>query len=223
MTSASITPTDERLLQAFRRTEIISSNTIINKQSSTKNTFDVQLGTITRFYYEWDRAEVKLNGETRLCRLTHPTTGNCDIFFTPFGDLKWDEKRRKTYFSPLSKCECIVLLIDGETPFILSYYFSELTGPLPTINDGGVLHIRSYGDSVQIGGNNGGITLDTSQIIFKDWADSEQRNPVNTADITEDNVLNKEYYTKEEVDSLLQELRDEFNTKLEEEENGTTS
>lgn len=229
MKSGNITVTNGRLLRALNNANETARKTSTTRIKENYESISIHTGTLTKFYYNWDRAEVKLNNQEKevvLCRLTHPVSMGCKFFWTPFGDLKYDEERQHTYFAPAaSNYRCLVLTIKDEGSFVIAYYYNEKIGSPPNIAEGGVVHIAGYDESIQLGGvQEGGIILDAPNIIFKDWIAGDQRNVVPSANMTDDNILSKDYYSKEEVDSLLQELRDEFNTKLEEEEDdGSTS
>lgn len=214
MKSKNITVTDARLMNALKKVEVANTNNTSGSSSSTKSKqhdITITTATLTRFYYEWDRAEVITNNDNKkiLCYLTHPVTGSVNIVFTPYGELKWDENYRKTYFEPVGELLCIILTID-DSSFILSYYQNPNAVYLPTIVDPAVLHLSSYDNHIQLGGNYGGTTIDTRKLVFKDYMEPSQRNKVYSADLTEDNLTNKDYYTKEEVDELLKELKEEL-------------
>lgn len=211
MKSSNITVTDGRLLKALNTaTEQAKTVTSATKSASSSN-IKIQTGIILKYYYNWDRAEVKLKDKTVLCRLTHPTSMGCDFLFTPFGELRYDENRNHTYFAPAtSNFRCLVLTLEDEGSFILSYFYNEVIN-MPNIAEGGVLYISGYDEHIQLGGvQEGGIILDAPNIIFKNWLEGDQRNVVASKDFTEDNIQSNEYYTKEEVDELIKKLREEL-------------
>ena len=213
MKSNNVTVTDARLMNALKKVEVANTNNNLNNKSSSTKKQEITITTakLTRFFYEWDRAEVitKDNNKKILCYLTHPVTGSVNILFTPYGELKWDEHYRKTYFEPVGELLCIVLTIN-DSSFLLSYYQNPDAIYLPPIVDPAVLHLSSYDNHIQLGGNNGGTTIDTQKLVFKDYMEPEQRNKVYTSDLTEENVTNEDYYTKSEVDELLKELKEEL-------------
>lgn len=219
MKSNNVTVTDARLMNALKKVEVANTNNNLGKSSSTNKTkIDICVGELNRFFYDTQEAEVNIGGKLTFCKLTQPVAGSVSIFFTPFAELEWDKDLRKTYFKPYEQIKCLVLQID-KTYYIVSYFQEDIV--LPTIVDGGVLYLSGYNTSIQLGGNNGGIYYDTGKLVYKDWMNPEQRNKIYTTDLTEENVTNKDYYTKSEVDELLKELREEFS--LDEDEEDTTT
>lgn len=217
MKTSNITVTDARLLSGLSNAVTASSRVSTNHFSSTSN-IEIQTGILTRFFYDLDKAEVKLNnGNIVTCKLTRPVPDGLKFFYTPISDLEWDSDKKITYFAPLNdKIACIVLKI-SESYFLLSYYSLNVPNlPKPVTDPTFIL--GNYENQIEFGGSTGGVCIESEKIIFKEVSSPEQRNQVNTSDLTEDNILSKNYYTREEVNALLQALRDEFNTKLEQKE-----
>lgn len=215
MKSSNITVTDGRLMRALNNvTSAINNGSGGVNGGNEKVESGVFIGTLNRFYYESREASVKLSDKTVICKLTSPVGGSVDILFTPFAELEWDKDSRKTYFKPYEDIQCIVLKID-DTYYVISYYVKD--NELPVINEGGTLYLGGYNTSVRLGGGNG-VVVNSPKITFKDWTQPDMYNKVNTVDLNEDNVTNKDYYnksevyTREEVDELLKELKEELST-----------
>lgn len=220
MKSNNVTVTDARLMNALKKVEVANTNNNLNGSSSTTKTkIDITVGELNRFFYNTQEAEVKINGKLTSCKLTTPVAGSVSIFFTPFSELEWDKNLRKTYFKPYESIKCLILQID-KTYYVVSYFQDDIE--LPNIVDGGVLYLGGYNTSIQLGGNTGGIYYDTGKLVYKDWMNPEQRNKVYTSDLTEDNVTNTNYYTKEEVDELLEKLKEELTGETGDESDTTT-
>lgn len=214
MKSSNITVTDARLLDAFKKIETVNeTRTIEGSESEKKIDNEIRIGKLTRFFYEIQQAEVKINDKLIMCKLTSPVAGSVSFYFTPFSELEFDSNLKKTYFRPYEEIKCVVVKIDT-TYYIISYFQDNVQ--LPTIVDGGVLYLGGYNNSIQFGGNSGGIYFDTPKIVMKDWMNPEQRNKIHTENFTEENLTNEDYYdkeevyTKEEVDELIKELKKEL-------------
>lgn len=214
MNSSNITVTDARLLDAFKRIETVNeTRTIAGSESEKKIDNEIRVATLTRFFYEKQEAEVKLDDKLIICKLTSPVAGSVNLYFTPFSELLFDKDLKRTYFKPYEKVKCIVIKID--TTYYIISYFQDNVQP-PVIVDGGVLYLGGYNNSIQLGGNSGGIYFNTDKLVFKDWMNPEQRNKIHTEDFNEENLMNENYYdkdeiyTKEEVDELIKELKEEL-------------
>lgn len=208
MKSGDITVTDGRLLRVLKQATTTTSNRNSGNESSKQQDISITTGTLKKFYYDKQEAEVKTVKGTKKCYILKPFLGGADVYYSPFGVLKYDAQNKRTYFTVDSKVDCIILTID-DSNYILGYYRKN-PDYVPHIVDGGVLRLESFGEAIQLGGNSGGIYFDSSKIIFKDWTNPEQRNKLHTSDLTEDNLNNKDYYTKEEVDHLLNKLKEEL-------------
>ena len=194
MKSSNITVTDGRLMRALNNaTQAIANNTSLSGNNTQKD------------------------NELHVGKLTRPTEGSVNIFFTPFAELEWDETLRKTYFKPYEDIRCVVAKINDKY-YVISYFQNDKITP-PSIATGGSLYLQGYTTSLQINGDNGGIYFNTPKIVYKDWMTPEQRNTVQTSDLTEENLTNKDYYTKDEiytkseVDELIKELKEELGLK----------
>jgi|GEM_PF-2818561 len=217
MNSSNITVTDGRLMKAWNNvTQAIANNTSLSGRNPQKDN-ELHVGKLTRFFYETQEAEVKLTDKTVNCKLTRPTEGSVNIFFTPFAELEWDETLRKTYFKPYEDIRCVVAKINDKY-YVISYFQNDKINT-PPIASGGSLYLQGYTTSLQINGDNGGVYFNTPKIVYKDWMTPEQRNNVQTSDLTEENITNKDYYTKDEiytkteVDELIKELKEELGLK----------
>lgn len=114
MKSSNITVTDGRLMRALNNaTQAIANNTSLSGNNTQKDN-ELHVGKLTRFFYETQEAEVKLTEKTVTCKLTRPTEGSVNIFFTPFAELEWDETLRKTYFKPYEDIRCVVAKINNK-------------------------------------------------------------------------------------------------------------
>lgn len=207
MKSKNITVTDSRLLKALNIANTVGAKNAASN-GSEKQDIKIVTGTLKRLYYEQQEAEVVTSDGSKKCYLLKPFMGGAEVYYTPFGDLKWDKEKRRTYFTFEQKVNCLVLTVD-DSSYILGYFLKN-PSYVPAIADGGVLRFESYGDSIQLGGNSGGIYFNTPKLVFKDWTEPEQHNKIETSDLNEDNLTNKDYYTKEEVDELLNELKEEL-------------
>ena len=144
MKSSNITVTDGRLMRALNNaTQAIANNTSLSGNNTQKDN-ELHVGKLTRFFYETQEAEVKLTEKTVTCKLTRPTEGSVNIFFTPFAELEWDETLRKTYFKPYEDIRCVVAKINNKY-YVISYFQNDKIIPLMYIcyfNTAEIIHIE---------------------------------------------------------------------------------
>lgn len=206
MKSSNITTTDARLINALKRVEAAKTSVSGTAKGQAGQNQLFYTGKLKKYYYEWDRLEIQTQSSVKIVRMTHPVAGSCFVDFTPFGERLYDNKRGHNYFRPLEQITCIVINAGG---YDWCIGFAQDNVEKPKLLGAGALMLAGYSDKLVISGGKG-TTFDTSQLVFKDWTDDEQWNQVATADITQDNLTNEAYYSKEEVDEMFKKLREEL-------------
>lgn len=212
MKSGNITVTDGRLLSALNKVTTAANNTTSGGASSKdEGNAVIRTGLVKKFYYNWDRAEVDVDGELIVARLTSPLGYGCSLYFTPFGDLHLDKDRNHTYFNVNPNNRVIVVTVN-DSSFIIAYY-NDGTFYKPNIARGGVTYLSSYGEHIQLGGTQeGGMVIDGNSLILKNEQYNTDRNVIPVESLTEENVTNMDYYNKEEVDIVIDKLLERIET-----------
>ena len=206
MDSKNVTDTSSRLLQGM--------NNIINdaykKQNIEAKIEDkvqenmVTTGVITKFYPYLNKCEVRLDmtGEKVLCKIGSLFGGDLLFLYTPVGDEDYCEELHEPCIIPRSTLYVCLVNIhsDDDEYLMLNYYFpEELVGLNPSamgnfkiIAVGGV---KEYSIKFGIDGlnvtNNGAIELTELDDLEGD--------------------VTTEYYTKEDMDSIIKNVNDSIN------------
>lgn len=216
MKSGNLTVSDARLKKAFKNLQQITNDGSTSKKIK-EATEDAKLttGTINKYYMDLNKAEVKLStGKTVTCRVLQLFCNELILKYTPEGDYGYDETNGAGYIIPRTKIECAVLPTradTGHTDYFLIGYFNsnDVPDPVPAPSMGNVkLSYVSAVDEylVQFGAD--GFNVITNQLNQYTGVNSEYKQPVD--DLATNETLEKEYYTRAEVDELLENLKNEL-------------
>ncbi|MCR5026991.1 MAG: hypothetical protein K6A34_06090 [Methanobrevibacter sp.] len=199
----------------FKTLDLVVNKVIDNRKieqtiDETVDSSKTRTGVITKFYPYLDKAEVKLDNVAKpvLCRILHRMGGVLIDFFTPEGELDYCETLQEPCILPREELHVLVAdisNIDAKEMLLLGYYHPEdIVGIKPA--DQGYLKITNIGATntwgVQIG--NGEIKVSTNEgVVFEEGEFK-----------TDDTVINyandKDTYTKDEVNELLLQLKQEI-------------
>lgn len=210
MSSRNITDTESRLKQNLTNLsqEFYDNQNITEQIQTTVTENMLTTGIMTKFYPSLNKCEVKLDptGQKVICKNSLLFMGDLLLLYTPSGDRSYCDNLKEPCVIPRGKLGCIVANINsGDDEYVfLSYYAPyELIGLNPSkqgnfkiLSTGGVneYSLRFGLDGLQI--VNGGRVSKTELDDFGEELEDE------------------EYYTKDEVDALIEELRAEFNSSL---------
>ena len=223
MKSGNITVTDARLKKAFTNLQQVTNDNKVSKQiSEATEEAKLKTGVVNKYYVNIDKVEVTLNdsGETVMCRLLQLLGSDFDFKYTPTGDYDWDTELGTGYVVPRAPVPCVVLPT-GNTEqstdyFLLGYYNSsdEPDGVVaPPLGNVKLTYISAVDEYLVQFGSQGFNTISASVNQYTGVA-SDYTKPVD--DLATKETLTEEYYTREEVDKLLEELREELTPETEE-------
>ena len=217
MNSSNITVTDARVLENLSKV-----NNVLNNDKTTKvvkeevDNAKLKTGVIEKYYIHLNKAEVKLDDSNKIvtCRILQSFCNEFTIKYTPEGDFGYDEVSGTAYVIPRSKMECVVLPTSKSSKdtdyFLIGYFNSDNTLDLITAPTMGNIKLSyvSVTDEylVQFGAN--GFNVITNHLNQYEGVESEYKKPID--DLATIETLEKDYYTKEEVDELINNLRNEL-------------
>lgn len=211
-TTNDITLTNGR---EFKTLDIVVNKVIDNRkiEQTIEETVDaakIRTGKINKFYPYFDKAEVKLDNISKpvLCKILHFMGGVLIDFFTPEGEMSFCETLNEPCILPREELHVLVADIsnqDNKEMLILGYYHpNDITGIKPAQQ--GYFKITNIGATniwgIEIG--NGEIKVSTNEGVK--FTEGEFH-----ADDTVINYANdKEIYTKDEVNELLAQMKQEI-------------
>lgn len=203
MTSKDITVTDGRLAKAFKNmVEATSDNTTAIKLKSEVDKSKIHLGEMVMFYPYLDKAKVTLKDENKtiICKILHKCWGDMLDFFTPQGDWSFDNSLKERCILPTAPIPCLIADInDNSEEWLMLGYYADYDIVHNKPADKGEYKLTYIGatDEFYLKFGNGKFEVATTSGIS----------------ITEKNVGESErveYYTKSEVDELLDKLKEEL-------------
>ena len=211
--SKHITDTPARLLQGV--TSIVQDyydkQDIEGKIDRTVEDNLITTGVITKYYPYLNKCEVRLdkNNEIVLCKLLSLFGGDLLFLYTPSGDEAYDTTLNERCIIPRGDLNVLVTNInsDDDEYIMLGYYFpNELVGLNPSAQSQfKILAIGGVNEySIKFGLD--GLKITTNGEIEQTIMDDDE------GEITTE----KDYYSKSEVDELINNLREELS-------NGTTN
>lgn len=228
MRSGNITVSDARLKKAFKSLQESTSNSNTEKMvNEATDKAKLKTGVVTKYYMNLDKVEVILNGsnETVSCRVLQLLGSEFIFKYAPAGDYEWDAKLGTGYITPLTPMPCVVLPTDnGEnsTDYFLIGYYNSSDEPdfinAPPMGNVKLSYVSAVDEFLIQFGSQGFNTI-TNHINQYTGFNNEYTKPVD--DLATKETLT-EYYTREEVDKLIEELREELSP-TEEVENDTTT
>ncbi|WP_299523239.1 hypothetical protein [uncultured Methanobrevibacter sp.] len=217
MNSNDITVTDARVLNSFSKVNNLIFNGETEKQiKEAVNEAKLKTGIVKKYYMDLNKVEVTLNdgGGTVLCRVLQLLCAEFITKYTPEGSYDYDETIGAGYVIPRGEIECVVLpTSDNEKHadyFVIGYYSSKNTpDPVPAPTQGNIKlsYIGAVDEFlVQFGFN--GFNVISNNINQYVGYNSNYTKPID--ELASKQTLNKEYYTKTEVDKLLDDLKKEL-------------
>lgn len=221
MKSRNITVTDGRLLDAWGKiTEVTSKNhdnAVSKKIEEASEEAKIKTGRLICFYPYLDKCKVVLKDETVICKVLHRLGGGLIDFYTPIGERDFDEKLKEPCITPLEQSHCLVADIreeDSREMLLLGFYQKEDLRVTPA--ESGHYKIMGIGVANEYG-------LDFSNEEFKvfthDGASYEQGFHEDTESTSID--FDRPYFTKEEVEDLLINLKQEIEENYVQKQNTT--
>lgn len=201
-TTDNITVTDARLNKALmNRVEPQFLPKVTTQINQAINDSKLQIGVITKFYPYIDRCEVEVNDELIICRILHRYVGDLIDYYTPIGDEDYCDNLNEPCVIPRSQLECVVLDVnnDNNEQVMVGYLNSdEIVGINPAEMGNLKLVARTPTNQywIKFGWNGLDLRLPDNPVTNTGEFDSEME-PI-------------QYYTKAEVDAIVEELRKEI-------------
>ncbi|WP_407462788.1 hypothetical protein [Methanobrevibacter sp.] len=210
MKSDNVTVTQGRMKQAFSNSigQIVKNETTRIVQEAIDDS-KISAGVVTKFYPHLDKAEVQISNSNKkvLCKILHRFGGELIDFYTPNGDLIFDEEMKEKCIIPRGDLNCLIVDINSfdDEYLLLGYYNNEeLIGINPASQ--GNLKICTEGGTneffIKFGYDGLDIRLPTSMTINTGEMDEDM--------IEEEYVNPADVYTKKEIDQMLEELKEEL-------------
>lgn len=225
MKSGNLTVSDARLKNALKGFNQLTTSTTTEKQikEATENV-KLRTGVVNKYYMDLNKVEVTLNqnGGTVLCRVLRLLCNEFVTKYTPEGDYGWDEKLTAGYITPRSPIPCVVLpTMDSEKTtdyFLIGFYNNSdvpETVPAPPTGNIKISYISAVDEYlVQFGKN--GFNVISNHLNQYEGVNSDYNKPID--DLATKETLTKDYYTKEEVDKLIEDLKEELSPDTDTEE-----
>ena len=137
MKSDNVTVTQGRMKQAFSNSigQIVKNETTKIVKEAIDDS-KISAGVVTKFYPHLDKAEVQISNSNKkvLCKILHRFGGELIDFYTPNGDLIFDEEMKEKCIIPRGDLNCLVVDINSfdDEYLLLGYYnIDELIGINP--------------------------------------------------------------------------------------------
>ena len=219
MNSNNITDTDSRLLSNLNKLneDFYRSQNIETQIENAKTESILCTGKILKFYPSLNKALVQLdyNNKKVLCKNLMLCSGDILVLYTPTGDATYCDDLHEPCLIPRAKIDCIVAPVNsGDSEYVmLGYYLHDellhmnpsRQGNLKILAQGG---INEY--SLKFG-------IDGLSIV------SNGEISTSALDTVGNEIEKTEYYSKAEVDALLDELREELNPLSDDESEDTVN
>ena len=205
MSSRNITDTSSRLKESLvNLSQEVIDNQNIGEQIETAITDSmICTGVMTKFYPALNKCEVKLDttGERVLCKNSLLFMGDLLLLYTPSGDATYCENLHEPCVIPRGRLGCIVAQLNsGDDDYLfLSYYAQDEFIGLNPSKQGNMKILALNGvteSSLKFG-------IDGLNIVSNGEIDTT------VLDAWGGEVEPKEYYSKDEIDELFDELRKE--------------
>lgn len=217
MNSDEVTVTDARVLQGLKRVNSLLGDSTTSKQIKKEvDNAKLKTGVVNKYYMDLNKVEVTLNndGSTVLCRVLQAFCGEFVIKYAPEGDYEWDSKLTAGYVVPRIKMNCVVLPTDNNeksTDYFLIGYYHESDVPdyvkAPSMGNIKLSYISACDEYlVQFGYN--GFNVISNHVNQYEGEQMEYARPID--DLASKETLTKDYYTREEVDQLIKDLKIEL-------------
>lgn len=200
----NITITEGRTRNAIKNMITTSIMPEVNKNvAKAVDEERIKTGVITKYYPYLDKAMVKLDSDNKevLCKILHRFGGDMVDFYTPLENEKlYDESIDEPYIIPRASHNVCVLQIhdsDSDENLILGYYQNkDIVGFTPAKE--GNIKLMSITEPnlywIEFGPDGLNLRLPTNPSIEQGDLPSEMENG--------------DFYTKEEIDDLLKNLKD---------------
>lgn len=206
-----INATQGRLKQAYDKGlgKIVKED-ISRTITKTVDNTAIRIGEVTKFYPYLDKVKVRLkDGNEVLCKILHRFGGDIIDYYTPIGDEEFCETLKEPCIIPFSGIDCLIVNIhdkDSDEYLLLGFFESEeLVGINPAKQGNVKIVTRGGANQFWIKFGYDGLDLRLPDSITTNVGEMDEEMTENEfAD--SDNV-----YTKEEIDKMLQDLRDELN------------
>lgn len=216
MKSGNLTVTDARLLRALQTAGETANNSsnFSGKSSTTEASKDdiLRTGVVKKYYMNINRAEVQLTGENThvTCLVLVPFGDELVLKYAPTGDYEYEPSTGNGYIVPRCEMECIVAKLGENDKFdyvLLGYYDSStIPSTVPAPGTGNVkLSYVGATDEYFLSFGVGGFNIVASQTNKYVGSVGEYAN------VNDDYYEKSEVYTKEEVDKLIEDLKEELN------------
>lgn len=203
MNPDNITVTDERLFEAFTNmSRAVDERKNLRKViKSEVDKSKIYKAVVKRYYPYLDKVEVKITatGSKVMCKILHRLSGNMIDSFIPEGERVFDDKLKEPCIVPRSECECLVAQIIGDSDWVLlGYFYNRNLAGIPLASNGEYRLNNILGASLNyLCFGNGKLDIKTVDNI-------------KTITGVLDDTKKVEYYSKEEVDAMFEELRKEI-------------
>lgn len=203
MKSNNITVTDGRLLNAWKKVNDSTQETTISKEiQDAVQESKIKTGTITCYFPWLDKCRVKLDDSntSKICKILHRCWGDVIDFYTPQGESSFDEELNEPCVLPLEQSHCLIVDInDNSDEWLFLGFYNALGSMFNKPANPGEWKLTNVGatDSFYLKFGNTTFEVVTSNGVEITEKSFQESNTV-------------EYYTKAEVDELLDKLKEEL-------------
>ena len=220
----NITATNGRVINSMK--PVIES--VVNEKLETvvKEEIDktkIHIGVLTKYYPYLDKAEVKVDNKTIICKVLHRMHGSLVDFFTPLGDSAFCEKLKERCIIPRGELECLIADVNDNTKeqLLLGFFLQNdvlYTHPAEMghykIVD--LAATNEYGLDIGRGTFN---VYSNEGVNFTEGLTEAENTTVNYADTNDVYTKSETYdrkhlYTRKQVDDLIKKAIDDLREEI---------
>lgn len=204
----NMTITKPRLKKALKnQIEPLIMPMVNKKIMKAVNDSKIQVGVMTKFYHYLDKCEIRLNnGNKVICKILHRFGMELMDFYTPEGEYDFCDKLKEPCIIPRANLNCLVLDVNDNKKerIMIGYFFDGDMDSWEPAEKG------NFKVNTITGTNEYWIKFGVNGLDVRC-----PKKPTTTAGLMDDEMNEvsyanpDDYYTKEEIDKMLEELRKE--------------
>ena len=102
--------------ELFKKTsEKLMMESVEKKIKESIEDSKIKTGTVLKFYQFFDKAKVRLDdGNIVMCKILHRCVGSCTDLYTPLGESKLDDELKERCIIPEGELDCLVVDINSK-------------------------------------------------------------------------------------------------------------
>lgn len=216
-TSDNINVTDARLRRALSREIDYSVMPGVNQKiKKAVNDSKFKIGEMVKFYPYLDKAMVKVDSKTIICKILHRFGGDITDFYTPMGDEDYCTVLKEPCIIPMATLECLILDVDDSSneQILVGYLNSDdIVGLNPASQGNFKITTRGGSNQFWIKFGFDGLDLRLPDEVTTNVGEMDK-------DMTLVDYSNT-FYTKSEIDSKIEEIMAKITEITEEDTNDT--